>query len=346
MDTGSTGSTGKSIIILKSIGKVFLFIIGTVLALIFIALAGIKIYSLLLPEEETLTLNDEVRKDLPGDFIKLSRGYTYYELSGPENGQVVVLVHGFFVPLMGWDLNVDAITESGFRVLRYDFYGRGFSDRPEITYSLDLYVQQLYEIIEKLKVTTPVDLVGISYGGAIVMAFTHQYPNLVRRVTLNNPGGVNTSRELLQNAKVLVNLISFLGIPKIILSESFLMNFSEKIPGAFHIDDQVVQEYFIRVIEQIKYKGFRQAFVSAMLNGIEPLKDVYKEVGQQEGRKIMLVWGKQDSIMPASTLDSIIEAIPNIRVIVLEDAGHQPHMSSPEKFNRHLIEFLKKPELP
>ena len=80
---------------------------------------------------ETEELNDTVRANTPGSFVLLSDGYTHYELGGDENGEPVVLVHGFSVPYFIWDPTFDFLTKSGFRVLRYDLFGRGYSDRPE-----------------------------------------------------------------------------------------------------------------------------------------------------------------------------------------------------------------------
>jgi pimeloyl-ACP methyl ester carboxylesterase len=50
----------------------------------------------------------------------LSNGVVHYELTGSEDAPVVVLVHGFSVPCYVWDPTFEALTEAGFRVLRYD----------------------------------------------------------------------------------------------------------------------------------------------------------------------------------------------------------------------------------
>ena len=43
-------------------------------------------------EYETIELTSDVRSSLPGEFVELSDGYVHYELVGPEDGEVVVLV--------------------------------------------------------------------------------------------------------------------------------------------------------------------------------------------------------------------------------------------------------------
>src|SRR5215471_20901836 len=92
------------------------------------------------PERRSL---DEARTALPGQFAKLTDGYTHYEIKGPADSRTVVLAAGFSVPYYIWDPTFAALTAVGFRVLRYDYYGRGFSDRPDIPFDQDMYVQQI-----------------------------------------------------------------------------------------------------------------------------------------------------------------------------------------------------------
>src|SRR5580692_600604 len=92
---------------------------------------------------ELTVLDDTARKSAPGSFVQLSDGITHYELSGPDTGKVIILVHGFSVPYYIWDSNSSRLAQAGFRVLRYDEFGRGFSDRPDIKYNAFLYRRQI-----------------------------------------------------------------------------------------------------------------------------------------------------------------------------------------------------------
>jgi len=84
----------------------------------------------------------------PAQFVELSKGFVRYELSGPTDAQMVVLIPGFSAPYYVWDPTVEFLTKAGFRTLRFDLYGRGWSDRPKIRYELDLYVSQLEELLD------------------------------------------------------------------------------------------------------------------------------------------------------------------------------------------------------
>jgi len=94
---------------------------------------------------EHLVLDARVREALPGKTAWLADGVTYYEIAGQPGGQPVILIHGFSVPNFIWDPTFAALAAAGFRVLRYDLFGRGYSDRPKARYDKALFVRQLAE---------------------------------------------------------------------------------------------------------------------------------------------------------------------------------------------------------
>ena len=136
-----------------------------------------------------IKLDAQSRANLPGEFVELADGVVHYEVGGPVDGQKVVLVHGFTTPYFMWDNNFDELTGAGFRVLQYDLYGRGYSDRPHLVYGLDLYDRQLLNLLDALNFNEPVDLVGLSMGGPITGTFTDRHPRRVRKLTLLAPAG-------------------------------------------------------------------------------------------------------------------------------------------------------------
>ena len=103
-----------------------------------------------------------------GHFVKLSNGYTYYEVNNIEKDELIVLVHGFSVPSYIWDETYFELIKRGFGVIRLDLYGRGYSDNPDLIYNDQLYASQVVELLNKLEVTQKVNLVGLSNGGRVI----------------------------------------------------------------------------------------------------------------------------------------------------------------------------------
>src|ERR1700722_14337737 len=108
-----------------------------------VALAGNYVWH----DQERADLTDEARQGVDGNFIRLGDGIVHYQIAGPPSARTIVLVHGFSVPYFIWDPTFDALVASGLRVLRYDLYGRGWSDRPEVSYDADLFDRQLAELL-------------------------------------------------------------------------------------------------------------------------------------------------------------------------------------------------------
>ena len=95
---------------------------------------------------KTISIND-----IPdsGSWVEVSRGNIYIEWFIPDADKEIkgtmVLVHGFSTPSFVWKGLLKQFTSAGFRVLVYDHFGRGFSERPSVPYDKGLYVETLRE---------------------------------------------------------------------------------------------------------------------------------------------------------------------------------------------------------
>ena len=75
-------------------------------------------------------MDQNARLDAPGDFCCLTKGSTHYRYFGPTVGPLVVRIHGLTTPSFVFEAMANEFVARGYRVLVYDHYGRGFSDRP------------------------------------------------------------------------------------------------------------------------------------------------------------------------------------------------------------------------
>ena len=285
---------------------------------------------------ETKELNDESRRMTGGSFVQLPDGVTHYELSNVTRDQTVVLVHGFAAPYFIYNPTFHFLTQNGFRVLRYDLFGRGFSDRPHVRYNIDLYVKQLSDLLDALRLTRPVHLVGLSMGGPITVSFTARYPGRVKSLTLIDPAG---ARSLAQ--KPMIRLIKLPFIAEAILWVIGVEAFANSNPKDFF--DPKLLEYFKSMYKvQMKYKGFLYAILSTVRNGmLESFLDVYKRVGKMD-IPVQLFWGRNDPTVPPEHSNDICTAIPHVEFHMIENCGHMPHYERPEQVNPLLLEFLRK----
>lgn len=284
---------------------------------------------------ETRDLDESARASTSGSFVRLSKGFTHYELGGPESGQPVVLVHGFSVPYFIWDPTFAALTSSGFRVLRFDLYGRGFSDRPRLEYNLDLFVHQLRNLLDMLKLRQ-INLIGLSMGGPITASFTAQLPERVRRLVLVDPSG---ARPIALSPILKAALVP--GIGELALGlfggESLVKGMASDF-----FDPEHVARFQDKYRVQMMYRGFKRAILSSMRNGmLGSFQEAYQRVGGQ-GMPVLIFWGRNDATVPFDHSRQILEAIPRAELHVVENCGHIPHYERPDLVNSILIEFLKR----
>lgn len=99
-----------------------------------------------------------------------------------NDGRFVVMIHGFSIACDIWKQQFDYLFSKGFNVLTLDNYGRGWSDALDITLDDTVYVGQIAELLFSLSIPCPIDLLGVSMGGAIVTTFTATYPEKVARL--------------------------------------------------------------------------------------------------------------------------------------------------------------------
>ena len=283
---------------------------------------------------ETKVLTEATRQKAPGSFISLTEGCTHYELGGPQDGLPVVLVHGFSVPYFIWDPTFAFLAGSGFRVLRYDLFGRGFSDRPDIRYNIDLFCKQLRELLDTLGFEHT-NLIGLSMGGPITATFTALNPGRVRKLVLIDPAGAKsiTFSRLLKAATTP-------GFGELALGLFGSRRLARGVESHFY-DPAHIKAFAAKYMVQMGYKGFMRALLSTMRNGmLGDFSVTYRKVGQA-GIPALLFWGRDDKTVPFVNSDLIRKAIPQAEFHAFERCGHIPHYEKPDEANPLLLEFLK-----
>jgi pimeloyl-ACP methyl ester carboxylesterase len=284
---------------------------------------------------ETKELNQLTRKDASGSFARLSNGFTHYEVGNPEAKETVVLVHGFSVPYFIYDPTFKFLMKAGFRVVRYDLFGRGFSDRPNTRYKIDLFVRQLSDLLNALHCHDPVTLVGLSTGGPITAAFTVRFPTRVNKLVLIDPVGAKSFRlgRLLKIAamprfgEVLISLLGHERMIKRMASDFANRRFAE--------------EFRAKYLIQMQYKGFKRAILSTIRNNmLGTFIDDYRRIGKMN-KPVLLFWGQQDHTVPFKHNNILRAAIPHIQFHAIENGGHIPHYEKPEAVNPILLKFLR-----
>lgn len=306
-----------------------LLIYGVAFVTLFVLIPAALYFTL---DPERLDLDDAARASAAGQFAKLHDGYTHYEVAGPENGRVVVLAAGATVPYYIWDPTFLALVDAGFRVLRYDYYGRGLSDRPDVPFTQDLYVRQFTELLDAAHIAGPFDLAGLSFGGAVITSVAAKYPDRVRSLIYLDPAfRTPESLTMIENTPWAWNIMTAI--------------FEERGWAESQLGDFLHPERFPdwpdRYRPQLRYKGFRRARLSDLRSNIDSdQRDELQAVGRHP-RPVLVVWGKQDPNVPFELSASLMAVMPDARLLAVDQAGHLPQWEQPAIVQPAMVSFLR-----
>jgi pimeloyl-ACP methyl ester carboxylesterase len=301
-----------------------------VLVLVLAGVGAAGYYYIRNPESQTL--NTVARRDAqaPGDYVTLGDGVTHYEVAGPDNGRVAVLVHGFSVPSYIWDPTFAALRDAGYRVIRYDLYGRGLSDRPDAAYDGAFYDRQLDQLLAALKVDGKIDLFGLSFGGYVSAHYASTHPQRIRTLNLVDPSNSAPKLTWQMTTPLLGPYLFQTGaVPGMAGNQSSDFLHPEQFPG-----------WAERYRQQMAYHGFGRAlYRSRLALAREDFDGIYAAIARA-GTPVHLVWGKQDPTIPVAQAAHIRNAIPSTAYREIDQSGHLPQMEQAALFNHDMLTYL------
>ena len=279
--------------------------------------------------------------DLPsyGQWAQLSDGNIFFRWFEPEQvtkAEPVILVHGFSTPQFVWDGMVQFITDQGFRVLVYDHFGRGYSERPSGPYNKELYVRSLHELIASQDIQTKIHLVGYSMGGPIVGYFATEYPALVASTSFIAPAGLMVEANGINPLAV----VPYIG-------EWFLHVFGN-IASWYQDREDTSDPYslstkdFLKLIEtQTNYEGFYESLLSTYRNfNLFNTQAMYERLGDFNF-PTQIIWGTNDTVVLYSGNEDLIKFLPQAELVTIEDGKHSITYKEPTKVGKSLGSFLE-----
>ncbi len=283
---------------------------------------------------ETLTKDAAFRTTInTGNFVKLSAGYTYYEFENTNADTILVMVHGFSVPSYIWDSTYYAALNRGYAALRYDVYGRGYSDNPDAVYDVAFYTSQLKELLDALKINRKINLIGLSYGGRTISAFAFQYPERIQNLIYVDPSGFET---IAPDGEYPV-MVSEDEVAEFKESESYKSMAKGQLSDFF--DAAPFAGWDKKYESMMKFKGFVRALISTRKNSAS-LENEQKQIALS-GLPVYCFWGEHDTVVKLEDVKANLnERLPNAKLFVIPKAGHLPNMEQTKLFNSILFDQI------
>ncbi len=283
-------------------------------------------------------LDAAARSTAPGMFLDIDGDLLHYRWDGPANGPVVVLVHGFSTPSFIFDQNVLALTQAGYRVLRYDHFGRGWSDRPRRAYTADFYDATLLTLLDRLGLDTPVRLAGLSMGGLIASEFTARHPDRVARLFLFVPAGLTLKGG--QGGWVR----QALGWPvvgdvlwRLQWRAGLLADPQYAADAALPPENRLAGD----VTVQMQYRGYGPALLSTLRHmPMSGQGQVFDRLAATD-RPVVAIFGGADATIDPSSAVALADHVPQAQIRIIGPAGHGLNYQNHKIVNPWLVSWAE-----
>ena len=269
---------------------------------------------------------------VPGDLVPLSGGMTHIRRDGPKDGPVAVLIHGLTTPSYVYAGVVPALVAAGYRVIRYDLFGRGFSDRPLTRNDPAFFLRQLDDVLAHEGVEGPVVLVGYSMGGAIAAAKTARDPDAVTALAMIAPTGFRPAI-----------MPKVTGIPVVgdwamwVFGGHFLRRRMAGAPaGASVIPDLPDREAI-----ETRTRGYLPSVLSSIRHTIQRDMSGEHRAIARAGVPVLAIWAGLDQSVPLSSMARLAELNPDAWHHQIDDADHGLVHNRPGEVGAEILRFLK-----
>ena len=295
-----------------------------------------------------LTLNVAENHPIPLDQLKSGVEERYVDVNGNRIrylhaglGDPVVLLHGLGVFAESWLYNIPALA-GRFSVYAPDLIGFGRSDKPKISYDMEVFDAFLLGFLNSLGINRTV-LIGNSLGGGIALYFALSHPDKVEKLVLLDSALIG--REVSWGLRVLS--IPLLG--RMLICKGSKEDLQRALRGAFYDPKFLTEDWIEEMYRISKLPGIKHPFLSVIRNGVNlwGIKRRYVLTDRLHELKmpVLIVWGRQDRIIPVRYAYTAYHRIRGAKLIIFDRCGHAPQIERYTQFNRALLEFLQSSRL-
>jgi pimeloyl-ACP methyl ester carboxylesterase len=251
-------------------------------------------------------------------------------------GAPVIMVHGLAASLHDWDFLLPELAKAGYAGHALDLLGHGDSPKPDSrSYQMEWLNEHFEKWLDSLNLTWPAILIGHSLGGYLVLEYARRFPDRTRALILVDPfyslsqlpaalrltyrhpslNGIVAGRTPQWLFRILIDFTSIAmghssgalhSLPEEIRAQTAL-DYTRTAPGVYNLPNTGMD-------------------VTPYLSSIS--------------MPTLVVWGEQDRTLATSSFPDLVTALPNAKGEHIR-AGHVPHQSNADWFNKLALDFLK-----
>ena len=251
---------------------------------------------------------------------------TGYDLTGPQDAPVVVLIHGLGLNRALWQVTTPALT--GFRVLTYDLMGHGQTPSPLPNPTLADLTAQLAALLDHLNLPKAA-LVGFSMGGMVARHFVQTHPARTTALALLNTPHTRSPEA---QAAVLARVAEArtqgpAATVEAALARWFTADFRVANPGRMDIVRQ-----WVLANDPATYPLYYRIFAEDVAMVTHPRPQVTCPT--------LVITGELDHGNSPAMARAIASDIPGAATLILPDLCHMALFQAPAAVNVPLVAFL------
>jgi len=249
--------------------------------------------------------------------------YTY----GDDNNQPIIFVHGFPYDNTMWDKQVEHL-KNNYYCITYDVRGLGASKVGDGQYTMEQYSDDLFGIINELKLQSPI-LCGLSMGGYLAFRALEKNQTIFKGAILCDTKAQSDSDEIKLIRANKIKMINEEGLSAFV--ESFVPTcFSENYQNN-HTGEYDLVKSLSKTFNPIGVKGALIAMLSRTdsSNSLKKIKI-----------PVLLLAGEFDTMTPPEMMKQIGEKIKNSKFKIVPNSGHMSPIENPDFVNSEIEDFI------
>lgn len=235
-------------------------------------------------------------------------------------GDVVLLAHGSGRSVADWQEGLADRLAIGHRVVAFDNYGFGLSDRNHpFGYGNALWARQAVDVLDALGVERATVL-GHSAGGVVAAFLAADHSDRIRGAVFVGHG---LAMDPMQIVPFLPGIGEFWVSRMAVFGDTFSESHDSRLEAAFRI------------------RGTRAALLTFIrrqytIDGIRLLGGTYEDIEIP----VLQVHGTLDESIPIEAARSLTERLPNARFVTIEGASHDVHIDAPDQLADEVAAFV------
>ncbi len=259
----------------------------------------------------------------------------YKEVYG--SGDPILCLHGLGASMFSWRNLIEPFSRQH-KLILVDFSGSGKSAKPrDGRYSIEDKADDIYGLIVAENLTN-LTLVGNSLGGAVALLVAirliEEQPERLSKLIL-----IDSAGDKKYVPKHLWLLRSPLGLPIMFLAPSKLVTHAV-LGTCYHDKAKATREQVEAYAAPIASKGGRFALLQTARKCIPANADELIAKASSINVPTLIIWGRQDRVIPLIVGQLLNELIPNSTLKIIEECGHMPQEEKPEETIALMNEFL------